>query len=43
MKQSVLDDVLQEAIETAAHFLEKRGEFFPFASAYSFEGSLTIS
>lgn len=31
MNEFSRDDVLQEAIETATHLLEKRGEFFPFA------------
>jgi hypothetical protein len=33
MNESARDEVLQEAIETATHLLEKRGEFFPFAVA----------
>lgn len=40
MNQSFRDDVLQEAIETAAHLLEKRGEFFPFAVVMTAAGEI---
>lgn len=31
VSRSDRDDILQSAIDTAVYFLEKRGEFFPFA------------
>ena len=40
MRQSIRDEVLQEAIETAAHLLEKQGEFFPFAVVVTRAGEI---
>jgi hypothetical protein len=40
MKQYARDKLLQDAIETAAHLLEKREEFFPFAVVMSNENEI---